>query len=75
MHRVSTREILLNYTSVQDALNAICSVGNLARLGVGPSEIPFSDPEIELFLLWIKAGIGLSRLRFREKKRSKERNE
>jgi len=49
-------------------------VGKLAGLGVGPSEILFSDPEIELFLLWIEAGIGLGRLRFREKKRSEEKN-
>src|SRR5215510_8894323 len=56
-HGCAAGELLLDHTSTHDTIDAIAAMARFARFISGPGEVPLTNPEIELFLLRLCAGL------------------
>ena len=61
MHGVGAGEIFLDDAAFENSLDAVRPVISLAPTISWPGQVPFADPELELLLLRLRAGLGLRR--------------
>jgi hypothetical protein len=61
VHGIGAGEIFLDDAAVKNSLDAVRLVTGLSRIISWPGQVPFADPELELFLLRLRAGLGLRR--------------
>jgi hypothetical protein len=61
MHGVAAGERFLDDAPVQNAPHTVRPMGSFAGIVSRPGQVPFADPELKLFLLWLGAWFQFGR--------------
>lgn len=59
VHRIRAGEVLLHDATVEHSLDGVCAVAGLGVVLSRPGKVPFTNPKVELLLLWSGTGIRL----------------